>query len=108
VLAGNARLASYRDQLSKHAYFSASDLFYEFDRSNKGYLTLEDFDRGFNSYFVREQLEEKMSPARSAKKESNEDKEEQKGSDSQSDAQLNDSLRNYLERFMNLVGAKDG
>jgi len=76
VLAGNARLVHFRDQLSKHAYFSASDLFYEFDRSNKGYLTLEDFDRGFNSYFVREQLEEKMSPERSTRKERNEDREE--------------------------------
>ena len=108
MLSANSRLAHYKDQLSKHTFFSASDLFFEFDRGNKGCLTLEDFDRGFASYFVPEQLEEKMSPSRSPKKEAKEDEEERKQSDAESEAQLKDDLRNYLERFMNLVGAKDG
>ena len=68
VLHANGRIASYRDQLAKHTYFNASDLFFEFDRGNKGYLTLEDFDRGFASYFNPEKLEEKMSPQKSSPK----------------------------------------
>lgn len=104
VLHANGRIASYKDQLAKHTFFNASDLFFEFDRGNKGYLTLEDFDRGFASYFNPDKLEEKMSPQKSSPKKAKEEGEESE----KSEAQLDDVMRGDLATFMELAGAQDG
>jgi len=42
-LAALARIQHYKEDLARHRYYGASDMFAEFDEGKKGYVTLEDF-----------------------------------------------------------------
>jgi hypothetical protein len=44
-LAALARIEHFKESLASHKFYGVSDMFAHFDEGNKGFVTLEDFEK---------------------------------------------------------------